>query len=108
MLDNAFGRLTYEDREAAFQRCDDVLAEFATWPFGSASGGGGSGGGGSGGVVARVPMVVMVVRGEDQTFIVAAESRVHVLGYVMWRAGIEDSVSRWGNYLVVVMVVLLR
>ena len=53
-------------------------------------------------------MVVMVVRGEDQTFIVAAESRVHVLGYVMWRAGIEDSVSRWGNYLVVVMVVLFR
>lgn len=38
VLDNAFGRLAYEDREAAFQRCDDVLAEFACWPFGSASG----------------------------------------------------------------------
>lgn len=38
VLDNAFGRLTYEDREAAFQRCDEVLAEFACWPFGSASG----------------------------------------------------------------------
>ncbi|EGO03513.1 hypothetical protein SERLA73DRAFT_119219 [Serpula lacrymans var. lacrymans S7.3] len=37
VLDNAFGRLTYEDREGAFQRCDDVLAEFACWPFGSAS-----------------------------------------------------------------------
>ncbi|KAI0777846.1 GPP34-domain-containing protein [Trametes elegans] len=35
VLDNAFGRLTYEDREAAFQRCDDILAEFAAWPFGS-------------------------------------------------------------------------
>jgi Golgi phosphoprotein 3 len=44
VLDNAFGRLTYEDREAAFQRCDEVLAEFACWPFGSASGTGTSGG----------------------------------------------------------------
>ena len=48
VLDNAFGRLTYEDREAAFQRCDDVLAEFATWPFGSASGGSGAGRSGAG------------------------------------------------------------
>jgi len=44
VLDNAFGRLTYEDREAAFQRCDEVLAEFACWPFGSASGTGTSSG----------------------------------------------------------------
>jgi golgi phosphoprotein 3 len=48
VLDNAFGRLTYEDREGAFQRCDEILAEFAVWPFGSASGGGAAGGGGSG------------------------------------------------------------
>lgn len=38
VLDNAFGRLTYEDREAAFQRCDEVLAEFACWPFGGNTG----------------------------------------------------------------------
>ena len=38
VLDNAFGRLTYEDREAAFQRCDEVLAEFACRPFGSSIG----------------------------------------------------------------------
>lgn len=38
VLDNAFGRLTYEEREAAFQRCDELLAEFACWPFGSGSG----------------------------------------------------------------------
>jgi golgi phosphoprotein 3 len=38
VLDNAFGRLGYEERELAFQRCDDILAEFAVWPFGSASG----------------------------------------------------------------------
>jgi Golgi phosphoprotein 3 len=35
--------LGYEEREAAFQRCDEILAEFACWPFGSASGGSGSG-----------------------------------------------------------------
>lgn len=39
VLDNAFGRLTYEEREAAFQRCDDILAEFACWPFSSGSAG---------------------------------------------------------------------
>ncbi|KAL0954251.1 hypothetical protein HGRIS_005379 [Hohenbuehelia grisea] len=38
VLDNAFARLTYEEREAAFQRCDDILAEFAQWPFGNAAG----------------------------------------------------------------------
>ncbi|KAH8089876.1 GPP34-domain-containing protein [Cristinia sonorae] len=48
VLDNAFGRLTYEEREGAFQRCDDLLAEFACWPFGgSNTGGGGSGSGGA-------------------------------------------------------------
>ncbi|KAI0360285.1 Golgi phosphoprotein 3 [Trametes cingulata] len=41
VLDNAFGRLTYEDREAAFQRCDDILAEFSSWPFGSSGAGSG-------------------------------------------------------------------
>ncbi|KAH9930414.1 GPP34-domain-containing protein [Epithele typhae] len=44
VLDNAFGRLTYEDREAAFQRCDEVLAEFSVWPFGGASAGGSASG----------------------------------------------------------------
>lgn len=38
VLDNGFGRLTYEEREAAFQRCEDLIQEFAIWPFGSASG----------------------------------------------------------------------
>ncbi len=38
MLDNAFGRLGYEEREGAFQRCDEILAEFSVWPFGSESG----------------------------------------------------------------------
>jgi len=35
VLDNAFARLAYEDREAAFQRCDEILGEFVCWPFGT-------------------------------------------------------------------------
>ncbi|GLB44004.1 putative golgi phosphoprotein 3 (GPP34) [Lyophyllum shimeji] len=34
----------YEKREAAFGRCDEILAEFSCWPFGSADGYGSSGG----------------------------------------------------------------
>ncbi|KAI0310293.1 Golgi phosphoprotein 3-domain-containing protein [Amylostereum chailletii] len=41
VLDNAFGRLGYEEREAAFGRCDDILGQFAVWPFGGGGGGGG-------------------------------------------------------------------
>ncbi|KIJ94648.1 hypothetical protein K443DRAFT_683587 [Laccaria amethystina LaAM-08-1] len=37
VLDNAFGRLGYEEREAAFGRCDDVLGEFVVWPLGSSA-----------------------------------------------------------------------
>ncbi|KAJ7479346.1 Golgi phosphoprotein 3-domain-containing protein [Mycena galericulata] len=38
VLDNAFGRLGYEEREAAFGRCDDILGEFGVWPFGGGAG----------------------------------------------------------------------
>jgi golgi phosphoprotein 3 len=38
VLDNALGRLQYEDREAAFIRADEILTEFATWPFGAVNG----------------------------------------------------------------------
>ncbi|KAF8886408.1 GPP34-domain-containing protein [Mucidula mucida] len=34
VLDNAFGRLGYEEREAAFGRADEILAEFSVWPYG--------------------------------------------------------------------------
>ncbi|EJC99094.1 GPP34-domain-containing protein [Fomitiporia mediterranea MF3/22] len=37
VLDNCFTRLTYEDREAAFSRAEDILGEFAAWPFGASS-----------------------------------------------------------------------
>ncbi|KAF9456483.1 Golgi phosphoprotein 3-domain-containing protein [Collybia nuda] len=51
VLDNAFGRLEYEEREAAFQRADDILGEFAIWPFGAGAGdmGAGFGAGGAAG-----------------------------------------------------------
>lgn len=52
VLDNAFGRLGYEEREAAFARCDDILAEFAVWPFGATGSGSGSGPAGAGGPTA--------------------------------------------------------
>jgi len=35
VLENALQRLSFDAREAAFARCDDILAEFSTWPFGS-------------------------------------------------------------------------
>ncbi|KAH8112511.1 GPP34-domain-containing protein [Phellopilus nigrolimitatus] len=44
VLDNAFTRLGYEERESAFARAEDVLAEFAAWPFGASSGQGVSSG----------------------------------------------------------------
>jgi Golgi phosphoprotein 3 len=34
VLENALQRLSYDSREAAFVRCDEILAEFSTWPFG--------------------------------------------------------------------------
>lgn len=60
VLENALQRLSYDSREAAFARCDDILAEFCTWPFGlgtsdsagpvTIGGGGRRREGGSGGV----------------------------------------------------------
>ncbi|PVF98938.1 putative VPS74-protein [Serendipita vermifera] len=35
VLDNALVRLGYDEREAAFSRCDDMLNEFTAWPLGS-------------------------------------------------------------------------
>jgi Golgi phosphoprotein 3 len=77
VLDNAFGRLQYENREAAFQRCDEILVEFACWPFGSNSGSGttkrrdtariamGSDGTGRESVVGLVQEVRKEMTGED-------------------------------------------
>lgn len=85
MLENALQRLSYDSREAAFARCDDILAEFCTWPFGqgtSTTSGPvsiGSGGaarkreGGSGGVgresvqeLVREVRKEMAVQGEEE------------------------------------------
>ncbi|CAE6454379.1 unnamed protein product [Rhizoctonia solani] len=39
VLENALVRLGYDAREAALSRCDDILAEFSAWPFGTREGG---------------------------------------------------------------------
>ncbi|KIS68711.1 putative protein involved in protein-vacuolar targeting [Mycosarcoma maydis] len=52
VLENALNHLSYEARESAFQKADDILEEFANWPMAPGAGlaGGGVGGGSSGGV----------------------------------------------------------
>jgi len=73
VLDNAFGRLTYEDREAAFSRCDEIMTEFSAWPLGTGTGSGSTTtttparrasriavGGGSGGVTGREIVIGLV------------------------------------------------
>lgn len=44
VLENALVHLGYDSREAAFAKCDELLAEFSQWPFGAvrAPGGGGA------------------------------------------------------------------
>jgi Golgi phosphoprotein 3 len=46
VLENALHHLSYEARESAFQKADDILEEFAHWPMAPAAGlpGGGVGG----------------------------------------------------------------
>jgi Golgi phosphoprotein 3 len=39
VLENALVHLSYDAREAAFQKCDELLAEFSQWPLGAAGGG---------------------------------------------------------------------
>ncbi|EPQ26832.1 uncharacterized protein PFL1_05467 [Pseudozyma flocculosa PF-1] len=49
VLENALNHLSYEARESAFQKADDILEEFATWPMAPSSGLAGGGVGGTGG-----------------------------------------------------------
>jgi len=42
VLENALVHLSYDQRETAFSKCDELLAEFSQWPFGGGVGGGGS------------------------------------------------------------------
>lgn len=48
VLENALVHLSYDAREAAFAKCDELLAEYSQWPFGVMRYGGGSGGIGAG------------------------------------------------------------
>lgn len=45
VLENALVHLGYDAREAAFAKCDELLAEFSQWPFGVVRAGGSVGGG---------------------------------------------------------------
>lgn len=38
VLENAFTRLDFEAREAAYAKAEELMSEFAVWPFGSSSG----------------------------------------------------------------------
>lgn len=76
VLDNGFSRMDYEEREAALQRSEDILSEFASWPFGTGSSATGSRkrdgsriGAGSNGSMDREPLIGLVdsVRSEMQT-----------------------------------------
>ncbi|CAD6887538.1 unnamed protein product [Tilletia controversa] len=46
VLENALNHLSYDARELAFQKADDLMADFAQWPMAPHSGGGGIGGSG--------------------------------------------------------------
>ncbi|KAE8234047.1 hypothetical protein CF326_g911 [Tilletia indica] len=46
VLENALNHLSYDARELAFQKADDLLADFAQWPMAPHTSGGGIGGSG--------------------------------------------------------------
>lgn len=85
VLDNAFGRLGYEEREAAFGRCDEILAEFMCWPYGSAEG---YGAGASGTAAAKRRMAARIgsgggggeVSGREAVLGLVTEVRKEALG----------------------------
>lgn len=45
VLENALVHLGYDSREAAFAKCDELLAEFSQWPFGAVRASGPTGAG---------------------------------------------------------------
>ena len=60
VLENALNHLSYEARESAFQKADDILEEFSNWPMAAGSGlpGGGVGGGSGGFGAPGIPMSI--------------------------------------------------
>lgn len=73
VLENALTHLSYDAREAAFQKVDDILAEFAQWPMAPRSGapvgiaGGGALGGGKGGTTPGLGEGSVVTPGLETT-----------------------------------------
>ncbi|GAA6054049.1 hypothetical protein JCM3770_001339 [Rhodotorula araucariae] len=58
VLENALVHLGYDQRETAFAKADELLADFSQWPFGAYRDGGGPGGGGPGGAAAPRPAAI--------------------------------------------------
>jgi len=116
VLDNAFGRLGYEEREVAFGRCDDILGEFSCWPFGSGgedqyggSGGRSMGNGGSvnGSGVKRQPRIIVgggrEVGSREAVLVLLQEVKKESLGEedlgFELVAGVLDGLSRLDSLL---------
>lgn len=78
VLDNALARLTYEDREGAFQRCDDILTEFSAWPLGGGAAPGGPARAGAGAAPGRRQQRIAIGEGRAGS----ASGREVVLGLV--------------------------
>ena len=84
VLDNAFGRLGYEEREAAYGWCDEVLGEFVVWPLGSASSSSNSSSGFGAGVTpaGRRRHASRMACGSGAGSAGAGDGRVSILGLV--------------------------
>lgn len=66
VLENALVHLSYDSRELAMQKCDELLAEFSQWPFATPRGGSGVGvgSGGSDATSANLAEISRLARSE--------------------------------------------
>ncbi|KAI9442793.1 Golgi phosphoprotein 3-domain-containing protein [Lactarius psammicola] len=80
VLDNAFAGLGYEDRESAFARCDDIIAEFAVWPFGSGGAGSSSSAASKRRESSRIAMGTSASNGREAVLGLLTEVRKEMVG----------------------------
>lgn len=87
VLENALVHLSYDAREAAFQKCDELLAEFSQWPFGSsppnARSPGGSVGVGTGGTDVTNANLVEITRLSRAEMVPGDELQLEVASAVL-------------------------
>lgn len=99
VLDNAFGELTYEDREAAFVRCDEIMTEFSVWPWGTGTSqpanNRSSVGGGSSGVNGREIVIGLVQEAKNEKKDIESDED---LGFELI-AGVLDVLSKLDSLL---------